>query len=151
MERLPWTCNLEHTILKISSPNYQRLVERIENMWSKGEWLLGRALAFPSQRNYNYNAFRISLTSRFSCCEGTRLQHSQFNVLHVLDAPHIWRRPSASKILQSEESLASSCQSLLVSSTRWLTDGAKQSENIVGQGCALTPLTCIMRTIGSSN
>ena len=61
------------------------------------------------------------------------------------------RRLSASKILQSEGSLASNWQRSLFSSPRWLTDGAKRMENSVGQGCSLRPSTCIMRITGSSN
>ena len=61
------------------------------------------------------------------------------------------RRLSASKILQSEGSLASNWQRLLFSSPRWLTDGARLSENSVGQGCNLRRSTCMMRIIGSSN
>ena len=61
------------------------------------------------------------------------------------------RRLSASKILQSEGSLASNWQRSLFSSPRWLTDGAKRSENSVGQGCSLGRSTYIMRIIGSSN
>ena len=61
------------------------------------------------------------------------------------------RRLSASKILQSEGSLASNWQRSLFSSPRWLTDGARLSENSVGQGCNLRRSTCMMRIIGSSN
>ena len=67
-------------------------------------------------------------------------------------APHTRRRRlSASKILQSEGSRASNWQRSSFSSPRWLTDGARLSENSVGQGCSLRPSTCIMRIIGSSN
>ena len=61
------------------------------------------------------------------------------------------RSLSASKILQSEGSLANNWQRLLFSSPRWLTDGARLSENSVGQGCSLRPSTCMMRITGSSN
>ena len=61
------------------------------------------------------------------------------------------RRLSASKILQSEGSLASNWERLLFSSPKWLTDGAKRSENSVGQGCSSRRSTCIRRIIGSSN
>ena len=61
------------------------------------------------------------------------------------------RSLSASKILQSEGSRASNWRRSLLSSPKWLTDGARLSENSVGQGCSLRPSTCIMRIIGSSN
>ena len=61
------------------------------------------------------------------------------------------RRLSALKILQSEGSLASNWQRSLLSSPRWLTAGARLSENSVGQGCSLRRSTCIMRITGSSN
>ena len=74
------------------------------------------------------------------------------NFIAFVGTPHTrQRRLSASKILQSEGSLASNWQKSLFSSPRWLTDGAKRSENSVGQGCSLRPSTCIMRIIGSSN
>ena len=74
------------------------------------------------------------------------------NFIAFVGAPHARRRRlSALKILQSEGSLASNWQKSLLSSPRWLTDGAKRSENSVGQGCSLRRSTCIMRIIGSSN
>ena len=77
--------------------------------------------------------------------------HSNF-ICRICWSPHTRRRRlSASKILQSEGSLASNWQRSLFSSPRWLTDGAKRSENSVGQGCSLRPSTCIKRIIGSSN
>ena len=77
--------------------------------------------------------------------------HSNF-ICCICWSPHTrQRRLSASKILQSEGSLASNWQRLLFSSPRWLTDGARLSENSVGQGCSLRRSTCIKRIIGSSN
>ena len=47
------------------------------------------------------------------------------------------RRFSASKILQSEGLFASNWRRLLFSSPKWLKDGARLSENSMGQGCSL--------------
>ena len=77
--------------------------------------------------------------------------HSNF-ICCICWSPHTRRRRlSASKILQSEGSHASNWQRSLFSSPRWLTDGARLSENSVGQGCNLRRSTCIMRITGSSN
>ena len=77
--------------------------------------------------------------------------HSNFICCICWSAHTRRRRLSASKILQSEGSHASNWQRSLFSSPRWLTDGARLSENSVGQGCSLRPSTCITRIIGSSN
>ena len=72
----------------------------------------------------------------------------RFYFLYLLVAPRR-RRLSASKILQSDGSPASNWQNLLLSSPKWLTDGAKRLEKSVGQGCSLRRSTCIMRITGS--